>query len=414
MTDPELLNEQVLLARQPIYDSQLEIHAYELLFRPSKALVRDDDWDPDYATSRVLLHAFTSLDTRMVTGGKLAFVNFTRSLILDTPKLKTKDIIIEVLEDLTPDQELFEALRLLTKLGYGIALDDFVYDPAWDDIIGLAKYIKIDVLHLNHDQIREQVSLLKRFDVELLAEKVEDLKTFKLCKSLGFKYFQGYFLCHPECVRGKTLPTSRLAVLKLLGELQDPEIEISQLQKTVAHDPSLSAKLLKIFEASSYSHLPKIQSIQHAITLIGIIQLRNWANLLVLSKLDNKPHALLLTALNRAKFCEALAIKGRKQNTDQYFTAGLFSLLDAFFDSTLEEVLERLPISDELSNALLKYEGKVGMLLKFVIDYEQAKWEDLKDDYIDANNLTEVDIEEAYFESIAWASDISKSMFGSI
>jgi c-di-GMP-related signal transduction protein len=76
---------QLLLARQPIFDLNTEVVAYELLFRefdPDQA----DVLDGDRATSAVLINALTNLDLQQLVGSGQAYVNFTANLLdVDIP-----------------------------------------------------------------------------------------------------------------------------------------------------------------------------------------------------------------------------------------------------------------------------------------------------------------------------------------
>ena len=89
---------QLLLARQPIFDRNTEVVAYELLFRefdPEQANVLDGD----RATSTVLINALTNLDLLQLVGSGQAYVNFTANLLdVDIP-LDPARCVIEVLED---------------------------------------------------------------------------------------------------------------------------------------------------------------------------------------------------------------------------------------------------------------------------------------------------------------------------
>ncbi|MEM9101076.1 MAG: HDOD domain-containing protein [Pseudomonadota bacterium] len=404
-------NDQILLARQPIYDVKLQVIGYELLFRPSRDLIPDEKWCPDSATSQVILNTFTEVQSSIMTEGKPVFINFTRNLILNRPNIKPKDIVIEILEDVEPDELLVNSVRQLVEQGYTFALDDFVYSEQWEPLLELAQIIKIDVLSLSREQIQAEVKRLQPYSLTLLAEKVENHDMYDFCLELGFEMFQGYFLCKPQCMRGRTMPASRLAVLKLLTELQDPDIEVKALEETITKDPSLSIKLLRLFTTSTYAHLSKIDSIQHAITLLGLQQLKSWISLIALSKLDDKPSAIILTALNRARFCENLAKAAKLRKVDQFYTSGLFSMLDAFFDCELSFILDKLPLAPDINQGLLEFKGDIGQILSVVMLYDRAEWENINWQYLEEQQIDDTTLEKSYLEALEWSGEVSKKIF---
>jgi len=201
----------IQIARQPIFEEDLTtIHAYELLSRPIK---EDGIKEPEFtlfdgcaATKSLIRKTFLTLGLEHVSGGYPVFINFTHNLLLDPihrllPMDETRVIaVIEILEDIVICEELVNSVQGIVDEGYVVALDDFVYCNEMHDLCCIAEYIKLDVLALNEEELAEQVEVLERYNVKLLAEKVEDDKMIQFCKSLGFKYFQGYGLARPELV----------------------------------------------------------------------------------------------------------------------------------------------------------------------------------------------------------------------
>jgi c-di-GMP-related signal transduction protein len=120
----------VFVARQPILDSRRRTTAYELLFRsgPENVFPRVDG---TFASARVLhdsLHVF-GLDT--LAPRKRVYINVTRDILLkDVVRvLPPERIVVEILETVTPDDEVLAVCRRLKREGYLIALDDFVFRP---------------------------------------------------------------------------------------------------------------------------------------------------------------------------------------------------------------------------------------------------------------------------------------------
>jgi len=230
---------------------------------------------------------------------------------------------------------------------------------------------------------------------------------FHYCKELGFSLFQGYFLSKPEQVKGRKVPASKLVVLNLLGQLQDPDAELGKVAGIISKDPVLSVKLIKLVNSAAFSSRREITSLQHAVSMLGLRQVKSWATLLSLSNMADKPNALSVLAMTRAKMCQLLAENfAMASEIDAYFTTGLLSNLDAFFDMSLEEIIASMPLSPIVAEGLLKGTGQMGIILKTVILFEQAKWDDLNTAALEKLNIGSKELEVAYRESIRWASQL--------
>jgi len=312
---------------------------------------------------------------------------------------------MEVLEDVPVDAELIEAVRRLSALGYTIALDDFIYHDRLQPLVEIADIIKVDVLALDRAAVQEHVAILSQHKVKLLAEKVETQDEFKYCRDLGFDYFQGYFFCRPEVIKGQRMPANRLVTLQLLAKLQDPEVDFRELEEIVSRDVSLSYKLLRIINSAFYSLPRKVDSLGRALFMLGTRSITTWVSLIILAGIDDKPHELMVTAMMRAKMCELIAQALGQASKDTFFTVGLFSALEALLDSPMEEILHSLPLSDTITAALLSYEGLLGAALCCVLAYERGDWHEVHCPGLDRAAIT-----DAYLQAIAWATETSSRL----
>ena len=141
----------IFLARQPIYDKQQEVIAYELLYR-NKVSNRADITDNNKATAEVFVSALVDIGLENIVGNQLAFINLTRSYLLDPLPLPLmqKQIVLEVLEgDQLPDEKLIARLKDLVDLGYQIAIDDFIYTPGYDALLEVAHIVKSNIRSLD-------------------------------------------------------------------------------------------------------------------------------------------------------------------------------------------------------------------------------------------------------------------------
>jgi len=198
---------EVFVARQPIFDRHRHVNAYELLFR-SGLKNAFGGMDPDRASIKVIADGFIRFGLQRLTGGKRAFINFTRdTLVKGYATLLPKDsIVVEILEDVEQDHEVFDACRALKQRGYMIALDDVVCDD-WDNpLLGFADIIKVDFRASNDRTKAALPGLMAARKIKALAEKIETRAEFDEAVALGYTYLQGYFFSKPLVLSGRDVP----------------------------------------------------------------------------------------------------------------------------------------------------------------------------------------------------------------
>lgn len=396
----------ILIARQPIFDFNQRLFAYELLFRGINGH-NNTNFEGNRATTSLLSATFLTEGIDRISGFKPCFINFTTELLLKNipasfPKEK---IVIEVLEDVKATPEIVAACRTFSQQGYMIALDDFVYDRKLEPLIELADIIKIDIIGTPLDTIQKTLYRLSRHTkIKLLAEKVETHAEFEMALKLGFTYFQGFFFSKPEVMKIKELTAAIITLLHLLAEVSSKATSVSRLTDIISHDVAISYKLLRFLNSAWFYRLEKIESISHAIAYLGAQELRRFLMLMIISEMaTKKPQELVRLALVRAKFCELLAIaSGNIDEKNNLFLLGLFSLLDAMLDVPMEHLMEELPIDDLIKDALIKQNGPLMPYLNAVTTYER------KEAQICAQALTEInvprkDVYELYLQSLDFA-----------
>ncbi len=396
-----------LFARQPIFDRNLNVVAYELLFRDGlDTFARTADGDQ--ATSHVLLYAFGQHRIQEITGKLPAYINYTRHWLLYPPPLPPNQLVIEILEDVKPDDQVLEAIAELRKQGYRIALDDFFLNPDTLRLLVLADIIKIDVLALEESKWRPYVEYLRPHGVKLLAEKIESYEMYEQCKQLGFDYFQGYFLSKPHTIQGFKLSDSKNRIVQLLAVLTNPGESPERILATLGADALFVAQLLKLLDAVRPSDSPSISTLDDALRRLGLAQLRHWASFLALNSESHKTTELWSMCLTRAKFCEMVGARvGDQTLADQCFTVGTLSMFDAILGVPMRVLLASQSLPHHLSVALSEHAGPAGAALELVLDVEKANWAGVQQNpYIKEGVLSDSDITDCYTAALSWAHHI--------
>ena len=396
---------EVFVARQPIFDHQQKVYGYELLYR-SRNNDNYDETNGDRASLKVIENFLFITGIEKLTGGKRAFINFTKNLLLEgiAFKLPPKFLVIEILEDVDPNEEIITVCHELKRSGYLLALDDFVLkENGSNPLLNLIDILKVDIQLSSEDEVEATTQKAKEKRIKLLAEKTETLSEFEKAKKLGYNYFQGYFFSKPKIIARKDIPASKIAQLELLQEINRPELDLEKLEKIVKKDTSLTFKLLKYINSAFFGLYQPVTSIKKALIMVGESELRKWGSLIILTSLSkDKPAEVLITSLIRAKFCELLASESRlKDKSSELFLLGMFSLLDVLVGRPMEEILQEIPLPSEVSLALLGEKNCYRQIFEIVLGYERSEWKSISP-AIAQLSLPEEKIPEFYLLSIEW------------
>ena len=371
------------VARQPIFDPNQRVTGYELLFRNST----DNRYDFNDGSQASRLTVNTSVNVvglMSVVGDVNAWVNLPRELIVNEfhHVLPSDRIVVELLEDIEPDDDVIAACRRMKQHGYTLALDDFVFDrhARYAPLIELADAVKIDLLQTTVEESAPMIAQYARPGLTFLAEKVEDHDQFEAAKQAGFGLFQGFFFCKPEVLHEQDLSASKQNYLLFLAEVAKPELDYEAVEKRVKLEPSLSVKLLRYINSAGLGLRHRVPSIKQALALLGEKTLRQWGALVAATCLaEDKPTELLRTCLYRARFCEVVGAQLDDEAGEvDHFLLGLLSVLDAVLDRPLEKILPTLPVSTRIRSALLGDNSSLALLCFLSVACERGDWRQVK------------------------------------
>lgn len=396
---------EFLIGRQQIFDKHLDTFGYEILFRGNDFDLQEAHGATS-ATNQIITDTLLEFGLNKIVGPDKAFINFTsENIIAKTPLHLPKDrVVIEVLENVTVNARIIENIQEFSRLGYTIALDDFVFTDDWVPLIKIADIIKLDVLEMDLDECRQLIERLKPYQVKILAEKVETYQEYRTLKRYGCEYFQGFFFSRPKIVQGKRIGVNQAAALELICAINTPEVDFDELSEIISRDVGLSYKLLHYINSAFFAVPNKINSIHHALTCLGMKEVKRWVNILTLASLSEKPHAILQNSLVRGKMCELLASEIGADN-EYWFLIGMFSNLDALLDIPLTEALTQLPLPRDVSEAIIDHSGTAGEALSCAIHYEN--WDLSK---LEFTGLSQKTIGDIYLQSVHWANQVMGSI----
>ncbi|WP_018872180.1 EAL and HDOD domain-containing protein [Thioalkalivibrio sp. ALJ16] len=398
----------IFVGRQPIFDDQEKLIGFELLFRAGH-LDTASVTDGDLATSDLLRSAFVDIGLEHLVGEHLAFVNLTRGFLEHEviTSLPPQQVVLEILEDIEIDTEVLAAVRRLKQQGFRIALDDYQFQEHHAELVELADLVKLDVLTLGHARIEQEVTSLRQFGVDLLAEKVETPEDYAHCRRLGFRMFQGFHLSYPHVIEGQRLESLELALLRLLRALQAPDPAPRELEELIAAEPGLAIQLLRIANSPAYRGARATESLHDAILRLGQGRIKRLAMLMVLRGSAGQTHGLEQVMIRaRMGMLMARALGLPAAECERYFTLGMLSGLDRVLGVPLRRILGELHLSAEMEQALLEGSGPLAPLLATIAAFEGPSTPPEAGD----GPVPVTVSSRLYLESVRWTEDLLASL----
>lgn len=397
----------IFVARQPIFNRDNEIVAYELLYRNSLKNFFDESVNSSKATAILITNSYINIGMENLIEDKIGFINFDQTLINnEIPKLLNKDkVVIEVLETVIPDRKIMSNFINLKREGYTLALDDFTLEYQYMKTVPLYDIIKVDFIQTGLSGAEEIIKRFSNGKNKFLAEKVETAEEYNKAYELGYDYFQGYFFSKPQVVKSKSTSGIKYQYLRIKEEMQKEEPDFGEIERIIESDVDMSYKILKL--VNTFSLTSEVSSIRHAISILGLKEIDKWLNFIMLQNFTKeKPSELVKMSVIRSKFAELIAMNSNKRNQRyQASLIGLFSLIDAILGKTKEKVLSEIPMTEDVKKAImLDKSSTLYPIMDIILSYEEAEWDKIdeisKEIQLDVNKVPEL-----YLQAIKWADD---------
>lgn len=402
------MEDQAFIGRQPIMDEKQQIIGYELFFRHSaeaESAVFEDEFK---AYSSVLMNTIGGIDMQWLLGDKFAFINVNEDMLKSEflELMPPQRTVLEILRSVPLSPEVVERCNNLRAQGFKIALDNPQLSSEISPLLASADYIKIDIQTLNSAELQKAFNQLHVPSIKMIAEKIETDAQFEDCKRIGFRLFQGFHFARPETFTAKVINASFDSVLNILNTVsQDAEINV--IEAGFKKDTALSFKLLRYINSVGFGLSFEIQSINHALTILGRKQLYRWLTLLMVTAGENStPPALMKTSITRGRLTELLGESYfEKHDRDNLFIVGVFSLLDAILKMPMETVLEKIQLPEAVTAALLTREGIYGPFLKLTEACEDSDDQRI----LELAELLQFDaskVNECHIAALAWVETL--------
>lgn len=288
--------------------------------------------------------------------------------------------------------------------GWGVALGDVDLDFLASDesLLSLVTHVEVCIDHPELVAISRYVKLTN-LPYSVVVKKFSDWHDFDTCAALGLGGFFGNLCRVPRTINssGELGPQTKL-ILQLMQMVQE-NADVRDLEKVLKRDATLSYKLLRFINSASFGIDVEIESLRHAVSMLGYTPLYRWLSLLLgMTNMAGFSPALLEAAIIRGRFTELLGQRFLpKSEAENLFFVGMFSMLDQLLGLPLQQVLRQISLPEAIVKALLSRDGVYGPFL----DLAEACERDVgcASDYADALFMTESSVNHAHLAALAWA-----------
>ena len=389
--------ETLLFNRQPVYDRNLQVIGYEIVSEKPRG--KDTGMQVNTLSPQVFRELEMEDVNTLASDGQLFLESAPQTFEEEEWKIPPEKSVLQVQLSASSDPNFsLERLRSLHQKRLQIALTG-INGREMPEYMRMADVLKMDVASSALSDLELTVDHMRKYKGKLLADKVETQKRYQACHEMGFDYFQGFFYCEPVEASRRSIPANQAAMMRLLAGIQNPSVDLKDLEKIISQDAALCFRLLRYLNSAGIGLTQKVDTVSRAVNFLGLEPLKIWCSVLLLSRIEGKPVELMKNSLTRGRMCQALAERKGDENTPAFFMTGLLSLLPAYMDRPMEDIVGELPLTDEIASGLVSGGGKIGTVLRDTVNYERGEWDKLENSnfekpalrssYLEAVNFTE-------------------------
>jgi EAL and modified HD-GYP domain-containing signal transduction protein len=396
------------IVREPLLNAQERVLGYHLSWLSNGAALSRLAEDDAHALVHVVAEQIAETEAGTLLGDQVVFLPAHAALVAtDTyAQLPAKGTVLAVGAADLQDAATVAAVKEWRAQGYGISLRDVNLSTVGRDLLALATHVEVPV---NASDFASQVQILRSYDLASVRVAVRNVTTWQqydFCALLNMDAFVGRLHLTPRRGgRAKDLNASQALILQLMDMVRK-NADVKQIETMLKRDAAISYKLLRYINSVGFGLGCEIQSLRHAVSLLGYATLFRWLGLLLATaSTSGYSPVLLQTAVIRGRFAELL---GRtflpRSEAENLFVAGMFSLLDRMLGMPMEDVLQKIQLSDAVSEALLSRAGIYGPFLALAeaCELHSADVEALADSLC----LSPKQVNQAHLSALGWTQSL--------
>jgi EAL and modified HD-GYP domain-containing signal transduction protein len=400
----------IFVARQPIFDRQRHVVAYELNHRAGR--LQGVGGKPDEVARKMVNNTMLGFGLEALIGGLSGIFPASRQFLLEDhyQVLPPRQVVLNLPRSVSGDPELVEACLRATAAGYQLALAGYDQSNGHDHLLPHLSYAKASWLATPPAERKALAARLMGGACRLVVEHVGNYADFEAASAEGALYFQGSFFCEPELLHEKDIGVSGIQLAQLVAEVNRPDLDVDRLEAIIKGEVALSFKLLRYLNSAGLGWRHEVTTIGQALRVLGQNTTRKWASLVAMTMAgDHKPRELMQTSLLRAQLCEevgALALGDSRRS--ELFLVGLLSTLDALLDRPMPILLEQMKLGREIVNTLLGDETPLRTCLDLTIAYDKGEWAKV-DSLAGTLGIDPAILPVAYHRTVSWVAEVMQA-----
>jgi c-di-GMP-related signal transduction protein len=355
-----------------------------------------------------LADQLTDLERGFLLGDSVMFIESVPSLLKaeSLRLLPPKNTTIILSKADFADESTLESIKELRNIGYGICMRGADLGTLERSFFSLISHVEVQLTAANFASQAKMYASLKQSSVRMIASNVATWQDFDACSALGLDSFIGklHLIPRPSAEK-KGLNTAQTTILQLM-EMIRKNADIQQLELVVKRDATLAYKLLRYINSAGFGLRTEVQSLKHAVQILGYSPLYRWLSLLLATASTSGYSPVLLeTAIVRGRFAELLGQPYMsKSEAENLFVAGMFSLLDRLLGVPMAEVLSSIQLPPAVMEALISRSGIYGPYLALAEACELNSM--LVGTLAESLKIAPLDVNKAHMAALVWAKNI--------
>ena len=371
------------IVRQPIKNTEGLIIGHEILYYGENQAFGEDAGTANEYAAADTVYNFLTQNTGKALKGSLNFMTFTTMLLMKkTPRLFDKsELVIQIDDSVIIHPLSMHFVHQYVKEGYKIAVNEFQFAPRYLALLDTIDYIKVNIGMTPVPALRNIIEIAHSMNKQCIVTHIETQEQYQLAVSLQADALEGTHVAGKLMTKAHSSAFLQSNFFRLMVAVTKDEPDVDEIEQMISVDASLSYALLKMANSAYFALRNRATTIHQAIMTLGLGQLKQWIYLLSVTNADQQPEnateEFLKLSFMRANFCSELMKYAQDMpiTRAEAYLLGMFSTLNHLVDAPLEEILDELPVAEDIKTALLTKEGRCGTLYQLVLSYEAANWD---------------------------------------
>lgn len=371
------------IVRQPIKNPENRIIGYEIqYYGENNAFGGEDSAAANDFAAADTIYNFLTMNTDKLLRGALHFMTFTTTLLMKkSPRLFDKnELVIQIDDSVLIHPLAMHMIQQYAREGYKIAVNEFQFAPRYLAMLDSIDYIKLNFHTTPELTLKNIIEIAHSMNKQCIAVGIDSEDLYQRALKLKVDAMEGTIVAEKMTYKTHNSGYMQSNFFRLMVAVVQDEPDVEEIERIISVDATLTYGLLRIANSRYFSLHSKVTNVRQAIMTIGLNELKQWVYLLSASNAENQmdegSEEFLKLSLMRANFCSSLMnyAKNIPITKPDAYLMGMFSTLNYLIDAPLEEILQQIPLCQEVKDALLHHSGRSGMLYDLALCYERADW----------------------------------------